>query len=64
MLKPVDPALFLSVTGIDPCGSISSLHVPRAHPMEFSFRIAPLGFKDHAFNAHLSHFIRVPLHTC
>jgi hypothetical protein len=32
--------------------------------MEFSFRIAPLGFKDHASNAHLSHFIGVPLRTC
>src|SRR5690242_6346216 len=47
MLKPVDPALFLSVTAIDPFGPVSSLHVPRAHPWDF----CPLGFKDHAFNA-------------
>jgi hypothetical protein len=41
MLKPVDPALFLSKRRSIPKGSISPRHAPRAHPWELSFRIAP-----------------------
>jgi hypothetical protein len=52
MLKPVDPALFLIATRIDPLRERSRPGMPlEPTPRSFPFGSLPLGFKDHAFNA-------------
>jgi len=51
MLKPVDPALFLLRTKVDPRRIDLAPACPRAHTRTNPWDRSPSGSKDHAFNA-------------